>query len=141
MLSTPNREIRSPVDEATQEPLRYQPSMAAFRGIFLGFARHARKPNEHVKESFITATLQPSALAAWNLETLQTVFNAFLELPEDAKPSERIIYWIIVAFGRTSGNDPGKLREVWAQLEDKYGGGWGGRLERIRKAIHLSGDR
>ncbi|KAF9246920.1 hypothetical protein BU15DRAFT_69772 [Melanogaster broomeanus] len=122
MLSTPNRENRS-------------------LAIFLGFARHARKPNEHAKESFITATLRPSALAAWNLENLQTVFTAFLELPEVPKPSERTVYWIIVAFGRTSGNDLGKLREIWAQLEDKYGGGWGGRLERIRKAIYLSGDR
>ncbi|KAF9224301.1 hypothetical protein BS17DRAFT_731958 [Gyrodon lividus] len=141
MLSSPNRETRIPVDGATGGPVRYNPSMAAFRGIFLGFVRHARMPNERMKESFITAALRPSSQTAWNLENLQTVFTAFLELPEDAKPSERLVYWIIVAFGRTSGNDPEKLREVWTQLEDKYGGGWGGRLERIRKAIYSSGDR
>ncbi|KIK91694.1 hypothetical protein PAXRUDRAFT_830607 [Paxillus rubicundulus Ve08.2h10] len=135
MLSFPNRKTRVLVDQATEEPLRYKPSMAAFRGIFLGFVRHARKPNEPMKESFITALLRPSPQAAWNLENLQMIFTAFLELPEDAKPSERLVYWIIVAFGKTSGNDLGKLREVWVQLEDKYGGGWGGRLERIRRAI------
>jgi pentatricopeptide repeat protein len=140
MLSSPKRGKRVPVDQATGEPLRYKPSMAAFRGIFLGFVRHARKPNERMKESFITASLRPSSQAAWNLENLQMIFTAFLELPEDAKPSERLVYWIIVAFGRTSGNDLGKLREVWVQLEDKYGGGWGGRLERIRTAIYSSGD-
>ncbi|KIJ70451.1 hypothetical protein HYDPIDRAFT_77324 [Hydnomerulius pinastri MD-312] len=136
MLSTPNREARAPVDEATGEPLRYKPSLAAFRGIFLGFVRHARKPWERGEQKAITATLQSPSQAAWDLENLETVFTAFMELPEDTKPSDRLVYWIIVAFGRTSGNDPRKIREVYAQLEDKYGGGWGGRLERIRKAIN-----
>jgi hypothetical protein len=63
------------------------------------------------------------------------VFKAFLNLPADTKPSERLIYWILVSFGKASGDDPGKLRKVFLQLEQRFGGGWGGRLERLRNNV------
>jgi len=64
-----------------------------------------------------------------------------LQLPSLPKPTDRLIYWILAAFDKTSGNDAAKLREVWTKLEAKYGDGWGGRLEEIRKSIFALGDQ
>ena len=135
MLSTPNRELNAPIDE-TGEPLLYQPTLAAFRGLFLGFARHAQKlPPLRTPPGSLSERLRPSEENDWNLENLHQVFKAFLNLPADSKPSERLIYWILVSFGKASGDDPGKLRKVFLQLEQRFGGGWGGRLERLRERI------
>jgi len=68
----------------------------------------------------------------WHLSSL---FKSFMELPVEPRPSERTIYWILVAFAKTTGNDKGKLRKVWVQLEKKFGGGWGGRLQRFKQKI------
>jgi pentatricopeptide repeat protein len=134
MLSTPNRESKAPVGQ-TGEPLLYRPTLAAFRGLFLGFARHAQKPlpsSSRAPPGSLSERLSPSQKSEWNLENLHQVFKAFLNLPADTKPSERLIYWILVSFGKASGDDPGKLRKVFLQLEQRFGGGWGGRLERLR---------
>lgn len=134
MLSTPNRESKAPVGQMG-EPLLYRPTLAAFRGLFLGFARHAQKPlpsSSRAPPGSLSERLSPSQKSEWNLENLHQVFKAFLNLPADTKPSERLIYWILVSFGKASGDDPGKLRKVFLQLEQRFGGGWGGRLERLR---------
>lgn len=135
MLSTPNREPKAPVGQ-TGETLLYQPTLAAFRGLFLGFAYHAQKPHSsRAPSGSLSERLRPVEKSDWNLENLHQVFKAFLNLPTDANPSERLIYWILVSFGKASGNDPGKLRKVFLQLEQHFGGGWGGRLERLRKSV------
>ncbi|KAG9317181.1 hypothetical protein JVU11DRAFT_1374 [Chiua virens] len=85
--------------------------------------------------------LLPSSQAAWDQDTLETVFAAFLRLPSLPKPTDRLIYWIVVGFDKTSGSDTAKLCEVWTKLETKYGGGWGGRLEELRRSIFASGDQ
>ncbi|OJA19240.1 hypothetical protein AZE42_05995 [Rhizopogon vesiculosus] len=135
MLSTPNRESKAPMDQ-TGEPLFYQPTLAAFRGLFLGFARHAQKPlSLKAPPGSLSERLFPSQKSDWNLDNLHQVFKAFISLPADTKPSERLIYWILVSFGKASGDDPGKLRKVFLQLEQRFGGGWGGRLERLRESL------
>lgn len=131
MLNRPNLGTGKP----PQKSKRCRPSMAVFRAIFLGFYRHSRRTDGDAKS---TTSIGSSVRSPWSLENLELVFVAFLDLPNEVKPSERVLYWILAAFGRTSGNAPDKLRQVWEQLENKYGGGWGGRLERTRKAIYCS---
>ncbi|KAH0839634.1 hypothetical protein J3R83DRAFT_550 [Lanmaoa asiatica] len=141
MLSTPNHEAGTHTDDTTVDPVCYKPSMAAFRGLFLGFARHGRDPGHRTVQAEPIAALFPSSQATWDQDTLETVFAAFLQLPSLPKPTDRLVYWILVAFDKTSGNDAAKLREVWTKLEAKYSDGWGGRLEEIRISIFTSGER
>lgn len=140
MLSTPNREAGTCKDGLTVNPVCYKPSIAAFRGLFLGFARHGQCPGHRTVR---TVEAQPLAMlfpsqATWDQDTLETIFAAFLRLPGLPRPTGRLVYWILVAFDKTSGNDTAKLREVWTKLEAKYGGGWGGRLEEIRRSAFAS---
>lgn len=136
MLSTPNREPKAPINQQTGEHSLYQPTLAAFRGIFLGFARHAQKPLPlRTTPGSLSERLRPVQKNDWNLENLHQVFKAFMNLPADVMPSERLIFWILVSFSKASGNDTGKLRKVFVQLEQRFGGGWGGRLDVLRKNI------
>ncbi|KAG1908129.1 uncharacterized protein F5891DRAFT_1133906 [Suillus fuscotomentosus] len=136
MLSTPNREPKAAISQQTGEHSLYQPTLAAFRGIFLGFARHAQKPLLlRTPPGSLSERLRPIQKNDWNLENLHQVFKAFMNLPADVVPSERLIYWILISFGKASGNDAGKLRKVFLQLEQRFGGGWGGRLDRLRKDL------
>ena len=135
MLSTPNREATTHRDDGAVDPACYKPSMAAFRGLFLGFARHGRDAEHRTVDTEPISTLFSSSQIIWDQDTLETVFAAFLQLPSPPKPTDRVVYWILVAFDKTSGNDSTKLREVWTKLEAKYGEGWGGRLEEIRTSI------
>lgn len=140
MLSTPNREAGARTDDTT-DSVCYKPSMAAFRGLFLGFARHGRNQEHRTVVAEPIAALFPSSQASWDQDTLETVFAAFLQLPSLPKPTDRLFYWVLVAFDKTSGHDTAKLREVWTKLETKYGDGWSGRLEEIRSSIFTPGDR
>ncbi|KAG2158992.1 uncharacterized protein EDB93DRAFT_1325083 [Suillus bovinus] len=136
MLSTPNREPKALLSQQTGEHSLYQPTLAAFRGIFLGFARHAQKPLLlRTAPGSLSERLRPIQKNDWNLENLHQVFKAFINLPADVMPSERLIYWILVSFAKVTGNDAGKLRKVFLQLEQRFGGGWGGRLDRLRESI------
>jgi pentatricopeptide repeat protein len=136
MLSTPNKESKAPINQQTGEPSLYQPTLAAFRGIFLGFARHAQKPLPlRPIPGSLSERLRPIQKNDWNLDNLHQVFKSFMDLPADVMPSERLIYWILVSFNKASGNDAGKLRKVFLQLEQRFGGGWGGRLDELRKSI------
>ncbi|KAG1753714.1 uncharacterized protein EDB91DRAFT_413529 [Suillus paluster] len=84
MLSTPNREPKAPTDQETGEPLLYQPTLAAFRGIFLGFARHAQKPfSLKTPPGSLSERLRPIQKSDWNLENLHQVFQAFMNLPAE----------------------------------------------------------
>lgn len=120
-------------------PSPLPPSVAAFRAVFLGFYRHGRKlgPVKFTRD-LTTGEQHLPELSAWNFENLKLIFKAFMDLPKGYRPNGRLLYWIIVAFGRLSGNNPMVLRNVWEQLEGKYGRNWGGRLERVGKAIHSS---
>jgi hypothetical protein len=97
----------------------------------------------------------------WTLVTLQQVFHSFLALapvldpprmlttprkwwePSLAEaPSPRNIYYIMLAFSRTTDNNLPVLRAVWQHLESKFGEGneegWTGwrldaRLRRLKE--------
>lgn len=115
--------------------------MPAYRAIFLGFVRHGKSAQEIESERLLSYRLkalhnrQQIEPTAWTLNALEALFTDFLALSSDAEPSERMIYWILVAYGRCTGDDVQRLREVFLQLEERFGGGWGGRLARMRKRL------
>ncbi|EGO01605.1 hypothetical protein SERLA73DRAFT_103500 [Serpula lacrymans var. lacrymans S7.3] len=143
MLSSPNLEPNAVFSEESGQPQLYRPTLAAFRGIFIGFVRHGRKPCLRKTPPTLAFRLgsfgDSTSSELWDLNNLHVIFKTFLDLPADSQPSERVIYWIMIAFGKVSGDDPGKLRKIWSQLEKKFGGGWGGRLERLRQKIYAQG--
>lgn len=114
------------------------PTLTAYRAIFLGFARHGQLSTREKKRSSYIGSQEPSP---WNEKNLYTLFHAFLRLPNDVKPSERTIYWLLMGFCSTIGQPSIprhriQLRHIWEHLETRFGGGWGGRLERLRKEIY-----
>ncbi|EPT02725.1 hypothetical protein FOMPIDRAFT_1143135, partial [Fomitopsis schrenkii] len=118
------------------EPARTDesPSLPAFRALFLGFARHGCK-NDHLLKHAGPLTRR-LADHGWTLENLQQLFDAFMRLPHDARPSERTIFWILSAFDVLSGHDDSKLRCVWEKLTGRFGDFQGGRLDRYRERIY-----
>lgn len=127
-----------------KEDLAYQTTymLPAYRAIFLGFVRHALSPKGLVAQKTLSHRLKHihdgayRDRAAWNLSALEALFDDFLRLPSGARPSERTLYWIMVAFSRCTGDDAEKLREVYQKLETRYGGGWGGRMAWLKKVLH-----
>lgn len=87
------------------------------------------------------------------LENLETFFKSFLELNWDCnavigeagiptrRPSDRMIYWIMIAYAKVTKRDVGKMYKVWQQLDARFGYGdeavslWSGRLARIADAL------
>jgi pentatricopeptide repeat protein len=140
MLSSSDLEPYAPrtLDEDGElVPTKYPTTLPVFRALFLGFARHAQSPlpKDELPLTARLKTLSDPSVDDWTMWHLSCLFKTFLELPADTRPSDRTIYWILFAFAKSSGNDKGKLRHVWVLLERRFGGGWGGRLERFRKKI------
>jgi pentatricopeptide repeat protein len=87
----------------------------------------------------------------WTLGNLEKIFARFLEMdwehdrtwtaaPAATKPSDRMIYWIIVAYAKTSKRDIRRIREVWKKLDIRFGfdkvrGNLESRLGRIAKEL------
>ncbi|KAK7695451.1 hypothetical protein QCA50_000087 [Cerrena zonata] len=95
--------------------------MPAYRAIFCGFVRHGQAPNMS----------EGSSERGWTLDTLHPFFNDFLDLPGEALPSARMLYWILSAFDKCSGNDTEVVADVYVRLVRRFGGGWGGRLKAL----------
>lgn len=171
--------LRIGVEEGDMESeklfAKYQPNIVMFRGLFLGFARHAVSAHpraddlEPSKNPFITrlsrdffassnsrsVLYQDVPPAQWSLKNLELIFEQFLALPLDHKSSDgveendgeerehvvltpSVWYWIMVAFGRTSGYDLALMREAWVALEERFGPprtGVNGRLHRLRRRL------
>jgi hypothetical protein len=123
-------------DKDAQEP--FSPTMPIFRALFIGFARYAvSSSRKQDRPQLVGFAPHGGPVGVWTLEQLHVIFQAFLALPPDSKPSERTIYNILVAFNKASGQDAHTLKRVWSTLADRYGGSWGGRLERFRKRLFL----
>ncbi|KAH9024522.1 hypothetical protein EDB85DRAFT_2093308 [Lactarius pseudohatsudake] len=105
--------------------------LTAFRAIFLGFARHGVR------------SLPTPPSSEWTLVALEAIFERFLELElaQDTRPRENMLFWLVSAFARTSGEDADVLRRVFERVEGRFGYVWtssgtaggGGRLARIRE--------
>jgi hypothetical protein len=131
-------------------PRNFEPIYPIYRALFLGFARHStplRMPrarhnanNVGLREpltahSGMHALHRAGAEHGWSHDQLHMLFKSFLALPHGTRPSERVIYWILIAFERTTGRDVHKLRKVYRHLEHRFGGRWGGRIGRIRQEL------
>lgn len=108
--------------------------MPAYRAIFLGFARYGQDLRQ--TGTGWGAPVQASQSSDWTLDVLDALFHDFLRVPYGVQPSERLVYWILSAFAKTSGDDKEKLRTVYSQLEERFGGGWRGRLADIKRTIY-----
>jgi hypothetical protein len=107
MLSFNNTEKGAPVEEISAgvyRPMLYQPSLAVFRAIFLGFSRHATQDDSD-----------------WNMDNLSQMFDMFLKLPSNSNPNHNTIYFIMLAFDKASGRDIEILRDVWMSIHRRFG--------------------
>lgn len=149
MLTTPDIEPFSPrVRGENRElaPVHYPISLPVFRALFLGFFRHAKPPLPELSKFSYRLKQhnnkkhsdQEDSESPWTLWSLDSLFKAFLDLPDGTRASERTIYWILVSFATLSGNDRDKMREVYEALQRKFGGRWGGRIKKIR--VELFGE-
>jgi len=96
----------------------------------------------------------PDELAAetpWTLENLEKIYQRFLDMDwgpggrnaadvtAPLRPTDRMIYWIIAAYAKTTKGDIRKMYEVWKQLDARFGlesdGILRGRLARIAKEL------
>ncbi|KAJ7667679.1 hypothetical protein DFH06DRAFT_225012 [Mycena polygramma] len=135
MLSSENIEIGASMyrdKHGKLKPSPYSPTLPIFRALFLGYYRHgvAKAPPSQLGSRH---EIQP-----WVLESLNSLFEVFLALPEYIQPSTSTIYWALVAFDKTSDRDQDLLRTVWTRLEDRFGSRWGSdshRLQRIRQSL------
>jgi hypothetical protein len=130
----------------------FEPIYPVYRALFLGFSKNA-VPHRSAHGSRplgsdggrIALFPRPPRLSAlqlaaarkegWTHDLLYAVFKSFMALPQDTRPSERVVYWILRAFERATDGDIRKLRKVYVALEKRFGGGWGGRLGRARDLL------
>ncbi|KDQ14661.1 hypothetical protein BOTBODRAFT_32414 [Botryobasidium botryosum FD-172 SS1] len=136
---------------STTQP--FEPTLEIYRSIFLGFSRHAVAP---LATSFTPSPFTSLSLSArlslrppvqhkshasedqpspWTHDTLRPLFLSFLDLPMQEPPKERLLYWIMVSFAKTTGNDIEGMRWAWRRLEERFGKEGlkvgGGRLARM----------
>ncbi|KAJ8086193.1 hypothetical protein PM082_005016 [Marasmius tenuissimus] len=99
---------------------KYSPTYAVFRALFLGFSRHG--------------TDDPYS-QTWTLDNLRDIYHDYMAFSNLESPSRREIYWMLLAFDRTSGHDLDVIREVWLELEERFVYDWGNRLQKLREII------
>jgi pentatricopeptide repeat protein len=144
MLSSPDIEPFAPHfrnEDGDMQPAYYPTTLPVFRALFLGFARHAQQPEIRGKERASIRLANGDSLkyhnSPWTLSNLDLLFKSFLELPPGTRPSERMIYWLLVAFAKASRNNHNKMQKVWALLRGRFKEGqWKGRLERFRQRAY-----
>lgn len=125
---------------AAEDPEKAQLYLPVYRAIFIGFVRHGQVPRvvqPGVRYGAEMLALSPATddSSPWALKALDPLFEDFLRIPRGVEPTENLIFWILTAFAKTSGEDKRKLRRVYRLLEERFGGQWGGRLERLREVI------
>ncbi|KAI9000940.1 hypothetical protein BD414DRAFT_473129 [Trametes punicea] len=143
MITSPERitgKLEDSDDFLPGNPTVPIPVLPIFRSVFLGFARHGVYPDDLASDTESTQTLDASsdsAWRAWTLKQLHVLFVDFIDLPQDAKPNSRTVYWLLVAFAITSGYDRAVLRSVLERLNGRYGGEhWDGRVRELRDKIY-----
>lgn len=123
------------------DPLSNAHLLPVYRALFLGFARHGEYQRPHSKRGFdsslISRLLKETDPGPWNSENFHTIFNMFLATCDDLSPSERTIYWIMIAAGRVSGNDEVRMANIWRRLNATFEkrSGWRGRMGRMSQRL------
>lgn len=130
--------VISPSETGAPDARKTKLYLPAYRAIFLGFVRHARDPRV-VQDTLYGSPLHSpgadDAPSRWTLDVLQELFNDFLRIPHEVQPTERLIFWVLTAFAKTSGEDVKTMCTVYERLEERFGGGWGGRLARLKERL------
>ncbi|KDR83482.1 hypothetical protein GALMADRAFT_646428 [Galerina marginata CBS 339.88] len=114
MLTIENEEPGAPVfssEAGDLKPAPYTPSVAIYRALFLGFARHGIPPR---------FDRDPDA-ADWTLKNLLEIFERFLSLPQTATLTQPVLNIIMSAFARTSADNLDVMRKAWTALDDRFG--------------------
>lgn len=75
-----------------------------------------------------TVTPERAVNQDWTFEALGSLFGAFMGMPPPPSgtriaPTPRAVYYMLLAFARTSGADREVLRDVWLALKRKFGDG------------------
>ncbi|KAF8528677.1 hypothetical protein JB92DRAFT_742577 [Gautieria morchelliformis] len=96
--------------------------------------------------------LELAAVTPWSLESLNKIFERFMEMHWEPtgtnagdptappRPNDRMIYWIMVAYAKTTNRDIKKMFDVWKRLDARFGyesngEKLGGRLGRIDREL------
>ncbi|KAF5393948.1 hypothetical protein D9757_000315 [Collybiopsis confluens] len=127
MLSSLNMEPGAPLvrdEEGQAQYTVYGATYHSFRCLFLGFSRHGI----YLRNDF-TSRLQDRK---WTLGNLQAIFDTYIDLPEPIPPSGSMVYWVMVAFDRTSDHNVELMRKVWMKLEEHFELPLGGPQHRLR---------
>lgn len=114
MLSFLNMEQGAPLvvaDSGEFNPGTYQPTVAVYRNIFLGFAKHG-VPKSRMRKS---------DESGWTLENLTALFDRFLQIRSSSTITYANVDIIMKAFSVTSGDDLQLVRNVWSSIEERFG--------------------
>ena len=114
MLSFLNMEQGAPLvpdDSGELNPLTYQSTVAVYRNVFLGFAKHGIPKSRATK----------SDQSGWTLENLTALFDCFLQLRSNSIVTYANVDLIMKAFSVTSEDDLQLMRSVWTSVEEKFG--------------------
>ncbi|TCD64338.1 hypothetical protein EIP91_004248 [Steccherinum ochraceum] len=125
--------VKKSGDDEQQVELTMQ-MIPIYRAIFLGFARHG---TSHLSQRLhnVSGGVHTAEPDAWNMQKLDALFSDFLAIPASVKPSPRMLWWIMVAYARTSGRDTRKLQEVLSRLKERFPHQWGWRMRRLEQRI------
>ncbi|KAL5487650.1 hypothetical protein ACEPAI_5758 [Sanghuangporus weigelae] len=114
----------------------FQPNFAVFRGLFLGFARHGCRTDSK-SSSFSPSTTSPTPLTEisqipeWDWDRFNIILDALIEHSDSIRPpSDRMVYWIMTAVRRITG-DERLMRDVWRRLNERWYIRKGGRLKAL----------
>lgn len=108
MITIENKEEGAPLqadENGDFKPTTYQPTVAVYRNIFLGFSRHGAYNDQ----------------GGWTLENLITFFERFLHLPSESVLTYSNVDIVMKAFSVTSTGDLELMREVWLAIEGRFG--------------------
>ncbi|KAL5507862.1 hypothetical protein ACEPAH_5480 [Sanghuangporus vaninii] len=114
----------------------FQPNYAVFRGLFLGFARHGCRTDSQTSSFYpstpsSTPLTDMSQIPEWNWDRFNVILDAFIEHSDSiSPPSERMVYWIMTAVRRMTG-DERLMRDVWRRLNERWYIRKGGRLKTL----------
>ncbi|EJD01479.1 uncharacterized protein FOMMEDRAFT_169591 [Fomitiporia mediterranea MF3/22] len=121
-------ETRHPSPSSSSSPDKggfFQPNYAVFRALFLGFARHSHMVE---KRRVLAKRLIEGQTTEWTWDRFCVLLDTFLGLGETITPSERMVFWIMIAVKRLTGDEQ-LLRQTWHKLTSRWHIRKGGRLK------------
>ena len=105
----PPLEVESAAAPAVNDD--FQPTFAVYRGIFIGFCRHAVHPYEVARRQ----------ADDWTLANLREIFQRFLTLPPDLHLTQAELWVVMFAFAKASDWDIVEMRDAWVAMDKRFG--------------------